>query len=72
VLIARGVTAWRRLVVGLTSATTASTVSADTTRTFPVPASTPRLPHEPVSPPVPPASQLIHILADLAVTLAGA
>lgn len=66
ILIARGVTAWKRLLTSIT-------VAAGTTPAHqnpPAPAS--RL-QQPVPPPMPAqlTSQLVHVLADLAVTLAG-
>jgi hypothetical protein len=62
VLIARGITAWRRLLAGITA--TAATATTATIR--PAPGSVPQ--------PMPTqlTSQLVHVLADLAVTLAGA
>jgi hypothetical protein len=74
VLIARGVTAWRRLLAGITATPTpACATTTAATGTLPAPQGRPQPAPTSSPPPVPAVltSQLVHVLADLAVTLAG-
>jgi hypothetical protein len=63
VLIGKGVTAWRRALAHLTHTTTPKTPAT--------PSAVARTPQDPAPLPEPVATELVHVLAGLAVALAG-